>query len=207
MSAMTNRTSKSPSSNSASSDMKSILAQYWWLIALRGVVSIIFGLIALFVPVAAIIALVLVFSAYMLIDGVFALYAAYQAARQRRRWGLLVFQGLANLAAGAVAVLWPGITVLAFVLLLAAWALISGGLQIAAAFRVISGRWWLVFGGMVSIVYGALLVVAPLIGALVLTWWMGAWAIVFGALLIMAAFRLRSSRDQTPSIGTAQPAT
>src|SRR5258706_529612 len=79
----------------------------------------------------------------------------------------------------AIAFLWPGITVLAFVLLVAAWALVSGGLMLAAAFglRLDHGRWWLALGGVVSIIYGVLLVIAPLIGALVLTWWMGAYAI------------------------------
>jgi len=205
--AASNTTSTSSSFDAASNDMKSILAQYWWLVALRGVIGIAFGIIALMMPVATILALLLVFSAYMLVDGGFALYAAYQAARQRKKWGLLVLQGLANLVAGVLAVFWPGLTVLAFVLLLAAWALVSGCLQIAAAFRVNSGRWWLVLGGLVSLVYGALLVAAPLIGAVVLTWWMGAWAIVFGAFLIVAAFRLRSRRDQSPAVKTPQPAT
>jgi uncharacterized membrane protein HdeD (DUF308 family) len=90
--------------------------------------------------------------------------------------------------------------------MLAAWALISGCLQIAAAFRVSNGRWWLAIGGVVSIIWSALLVVAPSIGAVVLTWWMGAWAIVFGAFLVVAAFRLRSLHDQSPSVGKPQPA-
>jgi uncharacterized membrane protein HdeD (DUF308 family) len=197
---------KSASSDAASSDMKHILSQYWWLIALRGVLGIGFGIIALAMPVATILALVLLFSAYMLADGAFTLYAAYQAARQGKKWGLLVLQGLANLVVGILAVFWPGITVLAFILMLAAWALISGCLQIAAAFRVSNGRWWLAIGGVVSIIWSALLVVAPSIGAVVLTWWMGAWAIVFGAFLVVAAFRLRSLHDQSPSVGKPQPA-
>lgn len=200
-------TSASSSFDAASNGIKSTPAQYWWLVALRGVLGIAFGIIALMMPVATILALLLVFCAYMLVDGGFALYAAYQAARQRKKWGLLVLQGLANLMAGVLALFWPGLTVLAFVLLLAAWAIVSGCLQIAAAFRVNSGRWWLVLSGVVSLVYGALLVAAPLIGAVVLTWWMGAWAIVFGAFLIVAAFRLRSRRNQSPAVKNPQPAT
>lgn len=205
--AASNTNSASSSFDAASNGTKSILAQYWWLVALRGVIGIAFGIIALMMPVATILALLLVFCAYMLVDGGFALYAAYQAARQRKKWGLLVLQGLANLMAGVLALFWPGLTVLAFVLLLAAWALVSGCLQIVAAFRVNSGRWWLVLSGLVSLVYGALLVAAPLIGAVVLTWWMGAWAIFFGAFLIVAAFRLRSRRDQSPTVKTPQTAT
>ncbi|MGZ5096397.1 MAG: HdeD family acid-resistance protein [Burkholderiales bacterium] len=178
---------------------RNILVQYWWVIALRGAFGIIFGMIALLVPVAAIVGLVLLFAAYMLLDGVFAFYTAYQAGRRGKPWGILLLQGLADIVAGLISALWPGITVLAFVLLLAAWALVSGCLQIAAASHVTSGRWWLLLGGLASLIYGVLLVVAPMVGALVLTWWMGAWAIVFGAFLIVAAFRLGLHREKAPS--------
>ena len=87
---------------------------------------------------------------------------------------------------------------LAFVLLVAIWALVSGSLMTVAAFRlnVEHGRWWLAFSGIVSIAYGLLLIVTPLIGALVLTWWLGAYAILFGAALLILAFKLRSRRPQ-----------
>jgi uncharacterized membrane protein HdeD (DUF308 family) len=195
------------SADVASNDMKKVLGQYWWLIALRGVLGIMFGIISFVMPVATILALVIFFSAYMLVDGAFTLYAAYQATRQKKKWGLLVLQGLANIAAGAVAFLWPGLTVLAFVLLLAAWSIVSGCLQLAAAFRIDQGRWWLVLGGIASVIFGILLVVSPFTGAVVLTWWMGAWAVVFGAFLVVAAFRLRSQRGNQPSVVAAQPAT
>jgi uncharacterized membrane protein HdeD (DUF308 family) len=182
------------------------MSQYWWLLALRGLIGVIFGIIAFVTPLATMIALVLVFAAYMLVDAGFAFYAAYQAARRGRKWGLMVLQGLLNLFVGAVAAVLPGLTAVAFVLMVAAWAFVSGALQIAAAFRIDKGRWWLVFGGIVSIIWGILLVIAPLIGAVVLTWWMGAWAIVFGALMIAAAFRLRSQREQHPPLSSAQPA-
>lgn len=182
------------------------LSQYWWLLALRGLIGIIFGIIAFVTPVATIIALVLVFAAYMLVDAGFTFYGAYQAARRGRKWGLMVLQGLLNLFVAAVAAVLPGLTAIAFILMVAAWALVSGALQIAAAFRVDKGRWWLVFGGFVSIIWATLLVIAPLVGAVVLTWWMGAWAIVFGALMIAAAFRLRSQREQNPPLSSAQPA-
>jgi uncharacterized membrane protein HdeD (DUF308 family) len=202
----TTNSNSSAAGDAASKDMKSILAQYWWLIALRGALGIAFGIIALLVPVATILALVLLFSAYMLVDGGFALYAAYQAARQKKKWGLLVLQGLANIGAGALAFLWPGLTVLAFIILLAAWTIVSGCLQLAAAFRIDQGRWWLVLGGAASIVFGVLLIAAPFIGAVVLTWWIGAWAVVFGAFLLVAAFRLRSQRRRHRPVGAAQPA-
>jgi uncharacterized membrane protein HdeD (DUF308 family) len=109
-----------------------------------------------------------------------------------------VLEGLVNIAAAAVAVSWPGITVVAFVLLIAFWAILTGALELAAAFRleVDDGRWWLVFGGLVSLVYGALLILAPIIGAVVLTWWLGAYALVFGVSLVVLAFRLRARLDK-----------
>jgi uncharacterized membrane protein HdeD (DUF308 family) len=178
---------------SASDDMKSVLAQYWWLIALRGVLGILFGIIALVMPVAAILALVLLFSAYMLVDGVMAIVSAVGAARHGQRWGLLTFEGIVNILTGVVAFLWPGLTVIVFVTLIAAWAIISGALMLAAAFKLGAdhGRWWIALGGIASIVFGALLIIAPLLGAVVLTWWIGAYAIVFGVTLLVAAFKLR----------------
>jgi uncharacterized membrane protein HdeD (DUF308 family) len=188
--------------------MSAALAKNWWAIALRSVLAIIFGLIALFVPVATMLSLVLLFSAYMLVDGIFAIVAAVRAARRHERWGLLVLQGVIDIVAGVVAFLWPGITVIAFVLLVAVWALVSGGLMLGAAFRlkIDHGRWWLALGGIASLVYGALLIAAPLIGALVMTWWLGAYAIVLGITLLVLAFKLRSRRDDRIGAAAPQPA-
>jgi uncharacterized membrane protein HdeD (DUF308 family) len=174
--------------------VSAVLARNWWAFAIRGVLGIAVGLITFVIPAATMLALVLLFAVYMLLDGVFSIVAAVRAARQHDRWGLLALEGVADLVAGAIAVLWPGITVVAFVLLIAAWAIVSGGLVLAAAFRlnIEHGRWWLVLGGAASVIYGALLIVAPLIGALVLTWWFGAYALVFGIALLILAFRLRA---------------
>jgi uncharacterized membrane protein HdeD (DUF308 family) len=168
------------------------LARSWWLIALRGVLAVIFGLIAFIVPAATILALVLLFSAYMIVDGAFAIYAAIRAGRRHESWGLLLFQGIASLATGVLAFLWPGLTVLAFVLLIAAWAIVSGCIMFASAFATENGRWWLALGGAAALIYGVLMIVAPLAGAVVLTWWLGAFALVFGAALILLSWRLRS---------------
>jgi uncharacterized membrane protein HdeD (DUF308 family) len=184
------------------------LVQNWWLFLLRGILGIGFGLIALIFPGQTMLSLVLVFSAYMLVDGVAGIISAVRAIRSKDRWGLLLFEGLLNIAVGIAAFLWPGITVLAFVLLVAAWAIVSGVLMTAAGFRLnlSHGRWWLVLGGLVSIVYGALLVATPLVGAIVLTWWMGAYALVFGVALIVFSFKLRSRQPEQVSpaaVGTA----
>ena len=175
-----------------------MLARNWWLFTLRGVFGIIFGLIALIFPGPTMLSLVIVFSAYMLVDGVAGIISGVRAMRQRDRWGLLIFEGVLDIAAGILAFLWPGLTVLFFVLLVAAWAIVTGALMTTAGFRlnIDHGRWWLVLGGLLSIAYGVLLVATPLIGAIVLTWWMGAYALVFGIALIIFSFKLRSRQQE-----------
>jgi uncharacterized membrane protein HdeD (DUF308 family) len=198
----------SPASDARSEAMSALLAQNWWLVALRGVVGILFGIVALLFPGSTMLSLVILFSAYMLVDGAFAIASAVRAARRHERWGWLTLEGIVNIITGILAFLWPGLTILAFVLLIAAWAIVSGALMLAAAFRlkVDHGRWWLVLGGVVSLVYGVLLILTPLIGALVLTWWLGAYALVFGVVLLVLAFRLRSHRDDRPRVSASQPA-
>jgi len=181
------------------------LARNWWLFTLRGILGILFGLLALIFPGPTMLSLVILFSAYMLVDGVAGIVSAVRAMRRRDQWGLLIFEGLLNIAVGILAFLWPGLTVLVFVLLVAAWAIITGALMATAGFRlnISHGRWWLVLGGLCSLIYGALLVAMPLIGAVVLTWWMGAYALVFGISLIILSFQLRSRhRDRPAAVGS-----
>jgi uncharacterized membrane protein HdeD (DUF308 family) len=186
--------------------MSAVLAQNWWLMALRGVFAVLFGLIALFAPGAALLSLALLFSAYMLVDGALGIAASVRAAQRNERWGWLIAEGLANIVVGVIAFVWPGPTVLAFVLLIAFWALLSGGFMLAAAFRLKAdhGRWWLALGGIASLIFGVLLVIAPIVGAVVLAWWIGAYAVVFGIMLLVLAFQLRSRKESgTGTGGTA----
>jgi uncharacterized membrane protein HdeD (DUF308 family) len=185
--------------------MSGVLAENWWAVALRGVLAILFGLIAFVLPGATILSLILVFAAYMMVDGVFTIIAALRAAQRRNRWGLLVLEGIVSIAAGILAFLWPGITVLAFVLLVAAWALVTGVLELWSSWSLNRehGRWWLAFSGVASIIFGVLLLIAPLIGALVLTWWVGAYAFVAGIMLLVLAFRLRTRKLDRSTLSSA----
>jgi uncharacterized membrane protein HdeD (DUF308 family) len=205
----TSTASPNSTSNFPWQQLGEVLAKDWWLLALRGLLGVIFGIIALVMPVATILALVLLFSAYMLVDGCFSLYAAVRAQRRGDSWGMALLQGIASIATGVIAFLWPGITIIAFVLLLAAWSIVSGVLMLAAVRKVEGryGRGWLIFGGVVSMLYGFLMILAPPLGAVVLTWWLGAFALVFGVALIVLAFRLRSERNRSEVIGSAKPAT
>jgi uncharacterized membrane protein HdeD (DUF308 family) len=186
--------------------MSALLAQNWWLIALRGVFAILFALIAFFWPGAAILSFVLFFSAYMLVDGVFAIVAAVRAASNHQRWGLLVLEGIVDILTGIIAFAWPGLTVVFFITLMAVWSLITGILMVVAAFKLNPeyGRGWLIFSGIVSVLFGVALLVAPLVGAVVLTWWLGAYALVFGITLIVLAFKLKGRKDDVTT-GTAAP--
>lgn len=172
----------------------SVLVRNWWAFVIRGVLAVLFGIMALFLPGAAMLSLVLLFSIYALVDGIFAIASAVRAAQRHERWGLLILEGVVDILAAVAAASWPGLTVVVFVFLVAVWALLTGGLMLAAAFKVDAdhGRWWMVLGGAVSVLYGAALVIAPLVGALVLTWWIGAYALVFGIAMLVLAFRLRA---------------
>jgi uncharacterized membrane protein HdeD (DUF308 family) len=180
--------------------MMSVLVKNWWAFVARGVLAVLFGLIALFTPGVTMLSLVLVFAAYAMADGVFAIVGAVRAAKAEERWGYLAFEGVVDVLAGIVAVAWPGLTVVLFVVLIAAWALITGVLMLMAAFNMEGehGRGWLIAAALASIVYGILLVVAPMIGALVLTWWIGAYALIFGVAVLVFAFRLRAKFKASP---------
>jgi len=121
-----------------------------------------------------------------------------RGARKGEHWGLLLINGLFGIAIGLAAALLPGLTLLVLVLMIAAWALVSGGLMLGAAFtlKVSHGRWLLVFGAIASLLYGLLLFLSPFFGALALTWWMGAHALVSGVALLVLAFRLRKHRGE-----------
>jgi uncharacterized membrane protein HdeD (DUF308 family) len=174
--------------------MRTVLTKNWWAFAIRGVLGILFGGIAFTLPIAAMLSLVIVFAAYAIADGILAIVAGVRAARRHGRWLLFVLEGVAGIAAGVLAFVWPAITVLVFVMLLAIWALITGGLMLTAAFELEAthGRWWFVLGGAASLIYGALLIFSPMTGAVVVTWWIGVYALVFGVAMLVAAFRLRS---------------
>ena len=173
------------------------LTRNWWAVALRGLAGILFGIITFVSPGISLAALVLLFGAYAFADGVLSIVSAVRR-RGADRWWLLLLQGIVGIGAGVVTVLWPGITALALLLVIAAWALVGGALQVAAAIRlrkVITGEWLLALGGVLTIALGVLLVLFPGPGALALVIWIGAYAFVFGILLLVLGFRLRGLRS------------
>ena len=173
--------------------MSAVLARHWWAIMLRGVIAVVFGVIALAAPGAVLLSLAFLFGVYLMIDGIVGIVGSIRAVAVHGHWGALLAEAVLNMLIGLTALFLPGAAVLGFVLLMAAWALISGGLMLAAAVKLHAthGSWWLGLGGLASLVWGVLLTAAPLMGAVVLAWWLGIYAIVFGVALLACGWRLR----------------
>jgi uncharacterized membrane protein HdeD (DUF308 family) len=172
-----------------------VLARNWWALVLRGFFDVLFGITAFVWPGITLAVLVLLYGAFALVDGSFAL-AAVLVGRTRGMpsWALLV-EGLAGIAVGAITLFWPGITQLALLFMIAAWAVVTGGFEIVAAVRLrkeIRGEWLLALSGVLSVAVGVALVVNPGAGLLAISWMIGTYAIIFGVLFIVLGFRLRS---------------
>jgi uncharacterized membrane protein HdeD (DUF308 family) len=175
-----------------------IMARKWWTLALRGLAAVLFGVAAFVVPQITLLVLVALFGAYALVDGVFALVAAFSRDLDRRQWWALIAEGVAGIGIAVIAFAWPGVTAVTLVYLIAAWAVLTGVLEIIVAVRLrkeIEGEWLMALGGVLSIAFGALLAVYPVAGALSVVWLIGAYAVFFGALLIALGFRLRGRRE------------
>ncbi|HYS08063.1 MAG TPA: HdeD family acid-resistance protein [Myxococcales bacterium] len=184
------------------------LAQNWWALVIRGVAGVLFGIGALVWPPAAVAVLVLLFGAYALMDGIFNIVAAVRAPREGRRWGWLLFSGVTGIATGLIAFFFPGITAVALVLLVASWSVVTGVAEIIAAIRLrklIRHEWLLILSGLLSVAFGVLLFLLPAAGAVALAIWIGAYMLVFGALLIGFGIRLRSWNRTNRTSETGAP--
>ncbi len=179
------------------------LANNWWTFVLRGVFALLFGVIAIVYPGLTILSLTYVFGFYAILDGIFALVAAW-SNRSSERWWVLLLEGLLGLAAGVIAFVSPGITAMALLTVIAAWAILTGILEIVAAIRLrqeIENEVWLGLGGLASIIFGVLLVIWPGSGLVTISWLIGFYAIAFGISMLVLGFRLqglnKSIKQQT----------
>ena len=169
-------------------------AGHWWALALRGAIAILFGLAALLRPDIALEALILLFGAYALVDGVFSIVGVFGGTRGGTPRWLLFIEGVAGILAGLIAFFLPGLTAILLLYLIAAWAIVSGVLQIAGAVRlrrVIPDEWGLILGGIASVIFGVLLAIWPKEGLVALVWIFGVFAVVFGAAQLVLANRVR----------------
>ena len=167
----------------------------WWLLALRGLIAVVFGILAFMWPGATLLSLVWLFGAFALVNGILSLMLAAKAPKGYPKVGSLILGGLLGILAGLLTFVIPGITALGLLILIAAWAIVTGVMELVAAFRlrkVISNEWLLVLAGIASVAFGLILLLQPAVGALALIWLIGAWALVFGILLMILAFRMRN---------------
>jgi len=171
-----------------------LLAKVWWALALRGVAGILFGILAFVMPALTLAVLVLLFGAYALVDGIFNVVASLSGRSGARPWWALLLAGLVCIGAGLLTLFMPGLTALALAYLIGVWAIIIGVLEIISAVRlrkVITNEWWLGLSGVLAIVFGVLLTLAPGPGALAMVIWIGAYAFVYGVFLVLLGLRLR----------------
>lgn len=175
------------------------LGRNWWLILLKGICAIVFGVLTFVWPGVTLLTLVLLYGAYAFVDGVISLVAAVRGGTPAPRWWLAIV-GLLGIAAGVITVMWPGITTLILLFFIAAWAIATGIMEIIGAIKLrkeIEDEWLLIASGVLSVIFGGLLVAMPGAGALGLIFVIGAFAIVYGVLLVSFSFRLRRHAPAT----------
>src|ERR1700741_3766278 len=165
------------------------LARNWWAVLIRGLAALAFGVLALVMPALTIVVLLLFFAGYVLVDGVFAIFAAIRAASEHHRYALLLLEGIFDLALATVIVVRPFEAFRGILFITAAWAVVTGTFMLVGAFRMTPhhGKGWFILGGLASIAWGVALGIAPYLGALVFTWWFAAYAIAFGIVLVILA--------------------
>jgi uncharacterized membrane protein HdeD (DUF308 family) len=175
--------------------MLSTIAQFWWVLLLRGIGATLFGVFAIVWPGVTLWSLIIVFGVYALVDGVAGIALGITGRVNGRSWWEMILLGLLGVLAGVVAFLWPGLTAVILLIIIASWAIIRGVLEIIAAIKlrkVIDGEWLLILSGLLSVAFGVLLFLRPGVGALAVMWLIGIYMIVFGITAIVLSLRLRS---------------
>ena len=169
------------------------LAKHWWVLALRGIAAIVFGVLAFAWPGITVVSLVILYGAYAFVDGVFSIFAAIGGGTPAPRWGLAVV-GILGVLAGLIAFANPVLVGIYLLWFIGAWALVSGVMEIIGAIRLrkeIDNEWMLILHGVISVLFGILMLVEPLTAALALIWVIGAYAIAAGLIMIALAFKLK----------------
>jgi uncharacterized membrane protein HdeD (DUF308 family) len=180
--------------------MKYILARNWDMFLVRGILAVLFGIATLLMPGITLVVLVVLFGGYALLDGVILSVLAIKDRKINTDWWLMLLGGLVSIAAGVLTFVYSGITAISLYYVIAGWAIATGVIEVIYAIqfrKVIEGEWLLVLGGILSVVFGGLLVVYPFAGALTVLWLIGVYAIAYGVMLTVLAFRLRKLDVET----------
>ena len=183
--------------------MLELLAKNWWTFTLRGIVAILFGIMALTWPGLTLTVLIVMFGAYAIIDGVFAITAAITGAAPRGEWWVLVLWGLLGIGAGIVTFFFPGVTAIVLLYLIGFWAIVRGVMEIVAAIqvrKVIDNEWLLILAGACSVIFGFILLARPGAGAIAVLWLIGLMSIVAGILLIALSVRLKGLKNRITDV-------
>lgn len=178
------------------------LANNWWMFLIRGIFAIIFGIVALIMPQVTFLSLVLIFGAFAMVDGVFALVSAFTSNAKSENWWWIILGGILGIIIGLLTLFQPASMATAMLLLIAAWALATGFFEIVTAIRlrkIISGEFWMILSGLVSILFGILVLVYPASGAFAVGFIIGIWALIFGFSMVMFSFGLRRFRNTAMS--------
>ncbi len=189
--------------------MKHILSLNWDLVLLRGIIAILFGVGTLVLPPITLVVLVTLFGAYALVNGLITSIMAIKDRKEQSDWGLYLLYGLVSIAAGVLTFVYPGITTISLFYVIVAWAIASGTMEIILAIqlrKVVKGEGWLVLSGILSVIFGILCLVQPVAGALSVLWLIGLYAVAYGALLVVLAFRLRNVEVKVDNLFTNRPA-
>ena len=185
--------------------MKHILITNWDLVLLRGIMAILFGIATLILPGVVLIALVILFGAYVLVSGIVTTITAIKDRKLESDWWLWLLFGLVSIAAGVVTFVWPNITAISLFYVIVAWAIVNGVMEIVLAIefrKVVEGEWLLVLAGLLSVTFGIVCVFQPVAGALSILWLIGAYAILYGAALVVLALRLRKLESKVDQMLT-----
>ena len=174
--------------------MLKMMTGKWWVLLVRGIAAILFGLAAMVWPGLTIGALILMFGAFAIVDGVGALFAAFAHRGEAQYWWATALEGVVGILLGILVMVWPGISAIALLFWIAAWAIVTGVFEVVSAIQLrkeISGEFWLILSGLLSILFGIFAFIRPGAGALAVIWVIAIYAIAFGITLIMLSFKVR----------------
>jgi uncharacterized membrane protein HdeD (DUF308 family) len=180
-----------------------LMLGYWWVLLLRGVLGILFGMVACAWPGMVLGTLVFLFGAFAFVDGIFSVYHAFSGRKEHEHWWVLLLEGLLGIAFGMITFQAPGITATVLILYIAFWAMATGVLRIILAVRLrkeIEGEWWMALAGLAGIFFGVSMVARPGAGAIAVLWLIGTWAIVVGVFLVLLSFKVKKAGGKLEEI-------
>ena len=175
--------------------LSKLMLSYWWVLLLRGVLAILFGIAAYAWPGMTLVTLLTLFGAFALVDGIFNVFHAFSGRKEDERWWVLLLEGLLGIAIGVITFQAPEVTATVLILYIGFWAMATGVLRIILAVRLrkeIEGEWWMALAGLAGIVFGVFMVARPGAGALAVLWLVAIWAIVGGVCLVIFSFKVKA---------------